>query len=83
VTAPTAKFCSLPAAKGPGASGTGANHILLGTGDIVRFSDGNGNAAVPPKNPVNPANPGTPLPGFTSALSEIENPNPQSGTNNR
>jgi phospholipase C len=62
--------------------GTGANHILLGTGDMVWFSDGNGNAAVPPNNPVNPANPGIPLPGFTSALSEIENPNPQPGTNN-
>jgi phospholipase C len=37
--------------------GTGANHILLGTGDMVWFSDGNGNAAVPPNNPVNPANP--------------------------
>jgi phospholipase C len=62
--------------------GTGANHIMLGTGDAIWFSDGNGNAAVPPNNPVNPANPGTPLPGFTSALSEIENPNPQPGTNN-
>jgi phospholipase C len=62
--------------------GTGANHIMLGTGDAIWFSDGKGNPAVPPNNPVNPANPGTPLPGFTSALSEIENPNPQPGTNN-
>jgi phospholipase C len=43
--------------------GTGANHIMLGTGDAVYFSDGNGNAMVPPAN-------------------EIENPNPQPGTNN-
>jgi phospholipase C len=62
--------------------GTGANHIMLGTGDAIWFSDGNGNPAVPPNNPVNPANPGTPLAGFTSALSEIENPNPQPSTNN-
>ena len=62
--------------------GTGANHIMLGTGDAFWFSDGNGNALVPPNNPVNPANPGTPVAGFTSALSEIENPNPQPSTNN-
>jgi phospholipase C len=62
--------------------GTGANHIMLGTGDAVWFSDGNGNPAVPPNNPLNPASPGTPLPGYASALSEIENPNPQPGTNN-
>ncbi|MGB6175890.1 MAG: alkaline phosphatase family protein [Methylocella sp.] len=62
--------------------GTGANHIMLGTGDAVWFSDGKGNAEVPPNNPVDPANPGTPVAGFTSALSEIENPNPQPSTNN-
>ena len=28
--------------------GTGANHIMLGTGDAIWFSDGNGNPAVPP-----------------------------------
>ncbi|MGH7436682.1 MAG: alkaline phosphatase family protein, partial [Polyangiaceae bacterium] len=43
--------------------GTGANHIMLGTGDAVYFSDGHGNAAVPPDH-------------------EIENPDPQEGTNN-
>jgi phospholipase C len=43
--------------------GTGANHIALGTGDADWYSDGKGNAAVPP------------------AL-EIENPDPQVGTNN-
>jgi phospholipase C len=43
--------------------GTGANHIALGTGDAIWFSDGAGKAETPP------------------AL-EIENPDPQSGTNN-
>ena len=43
--------------------GTGANHVAIGTGDAVWYSDGNGRAAVPPDN-------------------EIENPNPQEGTNN-
>ena len=61
--------------------GTGANHIMLGTGDAIWFSDGNGNAEVPPNNPVNPNLPGTP-PNGISALSEIENPNPQPSTNN-
>jgi phospholipase C len=62
--------------------GTGANHIMLGSGDAFWFSDGKGNAEVPPNNPVDPANPGTPVIGHTSALSEIENPNPQPSTNN-
>ena len=43
--------------------GTGANHIALGTGDALWFSDGMGNAGVPP-------------------TLEIENPDPQTGTNN-
>jgi phospholipase C len=43
--------------------GTGANHIMFGFGDAIWFTDGKGNAAVPPTN-------------------EIENPNPQTGTNN-
>ncbi len=30
--------------------GTGANHIMFGHGDAIWFSDGNGNAAVPPHN---------------------------------
>jgi phospholipase C len=62
--------------------GTGANHVMRGTGDAIWFSDGKGNPLVPPNNPVNPAAPGTPVTGFTSALSEIENPNPQASTNN-
>jgi phospholipase C len=65
----------------PVQGGTGSNHIMLGTGDAIWFSDGNGHAQVPPHNPVNPNNPGTP-PNGVSALNEIENPNPQPGTNN-
>ena len=30
--------------------GTGANHIMFGHGDAIWFSDGKGNAAVPPHN---------------------------------
>jgi phospholipase C len=62
--------------------GTGANHIMMGTGDAIWFSNGTGTPEVPPSNPVNPAAPGTPLPGHSSALSQIENPDPQPGTNN-
>jgi phospholipase C len=62
--------------------GTGANHIMLGSGDAVFFSDVAHNPAKPPNNPVDPTNPGQPLPGFSSALAEVENPNPQPGTNN-
>ena len=43
--------------------GTGANHIALGTGLAMYYSDGQGHVATPPTN-------------------EIENPNPQAGTNN-
>ena len=35
--------------------GTGANHIMLGTGDAIWFTDGDGKPATPPNNPVNPA----------------------------
>jgi phospholipase C len=64
------------------AGGTGANHIMMGTGDAIWFSDGNGNPLTPPNNGVNPTMPGTPLSGKTSALTEIENPDPFPGTNN-
>jgi phospholipase C len=57
--------------------GTGANHIMLGHGDAIWFSDGNGNAAVPPHNV--PVEAGTPNGGV---VDEVENPNPASGTNN-
>ncbi len=43
--------------------GTGANHIMLGSGTAFAYTDGKGNLAKPPDN-------------------EIENPNPQAGTNN-
>ncbi len=59
------------------AGGTGANHIMLGTGDAIWFSDGNGNAATPPHN--QPVYTGTPDAGV---VDEIENPNPAQGTNN-
>ncbi len=56
--------------------GTGANHIMLGHGDLLWFSDGQGNAAVPPHN-VQVAT-GTANAGI---VDEVENPNPASGTN--
>lgn len=43
--------------------GTGANHIMLGSGDMIWYADAAGNPAVPPAD-------------------QIENPNPQPGTNN-
>jgi phospholipase C len=57
--------------------GTGANHIMLGHGDAIWFSDGNGNPATPPHNTVVDA--GTPNAG---TVDEVENPNPATGTNN-
>jgi phospholipase C len=57
--------------------GTGANHIMLGHGDMIYFSDGKGNAAAPPHNQLvdkGTANAGT--------VDEVENPNPASHTNN-
>ena len=56
-------------------------HIMLGTGDAIWFSDGKGNPPLPPNNPSirHARHAGH---GHTSALSEIENPNPQPGTNN-
>jgi phospholipase C len=60
--------------------GTGANHIMLGHGDMLWFSDGNGHPEVPPENATVTTNPA----GFggPGTISEIENPNPQPGTNN-
>ena len=57
--------------------GTGANHIMMGTGDDIWFSDGAGNAAAPPENQVVFA--GTPDAG---TVNEIEDPNPAASTNN-
>jgi phospholipase C len=39
--------------------GTGANHVMLGTGDAIFWSDGNGNPTMPPARIANP----NPLPG--------------------
>ena len=57
--------------------GTGANHIMMGTGDAIWFSDGNGNALEPPENVLVAG--GSPNGGI---VNEIENPNAQAGTNN-
>jgi phospholipase C len=57
--------------------GTGANHVMLGTGDAIWFSDGNGNPLQPPHNQLVAA--GSPNAGV---VDEIENPNPLAGTNN-
>jgi phospholipase C len=43
--------------------GTGANHFMFGTGDAAFWSDGNGNAIVPPANQI--ANP-NPVKGTTN-----------------
>jgi len=39
--------------------GTGANHVMMGTGDAIFWSDGQGNPTVPPSHIANP----NPLPG--------------------
>jgi phospholipase C len=57
--------------------GTGANHVMLGTGDGIWFSDGRGHARRPPHNEMVAA--GSPHAGV---VDEVENPNPQPGTNN-
>jgi phospholipase C len=57
--------------------GTGANHIMLCTGDAIWFSDGRGNPKRPPHNQLVAA--GSPNAGV---VDEIENPNPRKGTNN-
>jgi phospholipase C len=57
--------------------GTGANHIMLGHGDVIYFSDTKGKPATPPHNTLVAA-------GSANAgvVDEIENPNPAAGTNN-
>ena len=57
--------------------GTGANHIMLGHGDAIWFSDGAGHALTPPENVE--VVPGTANAGI---VNEIENPNPAPATNN-
>ncbi len=57
--------------------GTGANHVMLGSGDAIWFANSKGNPARPPENTLVAA--GSPNAGV---VNEIENPNPQKGTNN-
>jgi len=57
--------------------GTGANHIMLGTGDAIWFSDGNGNPLQPPHKQLVAG--GSPNAGV---VDEVENPNPLANTNN-
>jgi phospholipase C len=56
--------------------GTGANHIMFGHGDMIYFSDGNGNAATPPHKQS--AGAGVNM----GIVDEVENPNPAANTNN-
>ena len=63
----------------PVAGGTGANSLMLGFGDALYFSDDKGNAATPPHNEPAATFVGTPNAG---TVDEIENPDPQQGTNN-
>ncbi|HLV88972.1 MAG TPA: alkaline phosphatase family protein [Candidatus Sulfotelmatobacter sp.] len=56
--------------------GTGANHVMLGTGDAAWFADSKGHPAVPPSNVFISAGPNS------GTVDEIENPNPAPGTNN-
>ena len=58
--------------------GTGPNHIMLGTGDIYFFSDGQGHALSPP--PLPPQLFG--LPPSAPKISLIANPDPLPGSNN-
>ncbi len=57
--------------------GTGANHIMFGHGDMIFFSDGKGNPAVPPHNEEVAS--GSKNAGI---VDEVENPNPAASTNN-
>jgi phospholipase C len=61
----------------PAMGGTGLDSIMLFFGDAIWFSDGEGHPATPPHNVTVFA--GTPDAGV---VDEIENPNPQAGTNN-
>ena len=58
--------------------GTGANHIMLGHGDAIWFSDGNGNAcrSSAQRHEWCREQPNA------GVVDEVENPNPAPGTNN-
>jgi phospholipase C len=62
----------------PAKGGTGLDSIYLGFGDAIWFSDANFNPAVPPHNVKILQN----NPDETGVVDEIENPDPQPGTNN-
>jgi phospholipase C len=57
--------------------GTGANHVMVGTGDAIWFANSQGKPAQPPHNTLVAS--GSPNAGV---VDEIEDPNPQPGTNN-
>jgi phospholipase C len=57
--------------------GTGANHVMLGSGDAIWFANSAGQPVRPPHNQLVAA--GSPNAGV---VDEIENPNPQADTNN-
>jgi phospholipase C len=56
--------------------GTGANHVMLGSGDAIWFADAKGNPAEPPHSTFITAGKNS------GVVDEIENPNPTPGTNN-
>ncbi|MGZ5804841.1 MAG: alkaline phosphatase family protein [Xanthobacteraceae bacterium] len=58
--------------------GTGVQHIMLGTGDLFFFSDGNGHPLVPPGLPAVLFG----LPPTAPPIPLIANPDPIPGTNN-
>jgi phospholipase C len=58
------------------AGGTGANHIMLGHGDAIYFTDANGNIATPPNGVT--AGSGV----NAGVVNEVEVPDPAKGTNN-
>jgi phospholipase C len=63
--------------------GTGANHIMFGHADAIWFSNPDGTPGVPPENQLvfTASYKGKPNPD-AGIVNEIENPNPQKGTNN-
>ena len=59
--------------------GTGANHIMLGYGAAIWFSDGGGRSRNPAEQSRRSRDAGTRRPGHSSALCQIENPDPKQG----